>query len=72
MAIQIVHERPHAGGDIIEQTHSGSFMEATIRFVDWADEQRHLSYSAIAARFGVNRATAYRWLSAYRAARGQA
>jgi len=46
--------------------------EAAIRFADWADAQRQLSAGKIIDRFNLNRATAYRWLSAYRAARGVA
>jgi hypothetical protein len=72
MATEMVQESCSASCDAQELMHAGSFFEATIRFVDWADEQRHLTAQSIISHFGLNRATAYRWLSAYRAARGLA
>ena len=49
----------------------GTF-EAAIRFVLWAQSLRTpLTKDLIRDRFGVSRPTAYRWLSLYRAAKGE-
>jgi len=45
-------------------------MERAIRFVDWANSARVLTAKAIQDHFHVNRATAYRWLRAFKDARG--
>jgi hypothetical protein len=65
----VEHDR-NTSSDPIEQMHAGSLFEATVRFIDWADSQRHLSAQKAMERFGMHRATAYRWINAYRAARG--
>ena len=70
MAEQILSDDRNTSSDPIEQMHAGSLFEATVRFIDWADSQRHLSAQKAMERFGMHRATAYRWISSYRAARG--
>jgi transposase len=45
-------------------------LEQAIRFADWArDMGDRLTAASIKDHFGCSRATSYRWLSAYRAAR---
>ena len=70
MAEQILSDDRSTSSDPIEQMHAGSLFESVIRFTDWADSQRHLSAQRAMDRFGMHRATAYRWINAYRAARG--
>lgn len=70
MAEQMVSDHSNTSSDPIEQMHAGSLFEATVRFIDWADSQRHLSAQKAMERFGMHRATAYRWIASYRAARG--
>lgn len=70
MASASVEHTDNTSSDPIEQMHAGSLFEATVRFIDWADSQRHLSAQRAMERFGMHRATAYRWVNAYRAARG--
>lgn len=42
-----------------------------ILFADWCDFQRSVpSYQAIMSEFRISRATAYRWLDAWKAVRG--
>lgn len=45
-------------------------MEMAIRFIAWADSARMLTAKAIQDHFAVSRATGYRWLRAYKDARG--
>ena len=46
-------------------------MEFAIRFADWADEQPWpISGQRVVATFGCSRSVAYRWLGAWRSARG--
>lgn len=70
MASASLEHTGNTSSDPIEQMHAGSLFEATVRFIDLADSQRHLSAQRAMERFGMHRATAYRWVSAYRAARG--
>lgn len=49
-----------------------STMELAIRFHLWASEQHQLTAKSIQQTWGVSRATAFRWLAAYRAATGRA
>lgn len=52
--------------------HAGacSSMELGIRFADWCSQHRNgPTWRQIATRWSVDRATAYRWLSALKAAR---
>ena len=58
------------GGDIAELFHASTTVEAAIRFASWCDQQRHLSAQRAMERFGLQKATAYRWVASYRAARG--
>jgi len=47
-------------------------IESVLAFAAWADQMgARLSADAIRQRFECSRATSYRWLSAYRAARGR-
>lgn len=49
----------------------GSAFELAIRFVDWADQFKGgPSSQQIRAHWQVSKATAYRWLAAWKAARG--
>jgi len=70
MASEIVQQQSNSSSDPMEEMHAGTLFEATVRFIDWADSQRHLSAQRAMERFGMHRATAYRWVNAYRAARG--
>lgn len=45
-------------------------IELAIRFVTWADSARMLTAKAIQDHFEVSRATSFRWLRAYKDARG--
>lgn len=57
-----IEYRPPAGA---------GYMRTTAEFLDWADSRRAaLDVGDILAAFGVSRATAYRWLSAWRDLRG--
>lgn len=47
-------------------------LEFALEFKAWADAQRQLTWEAIATRWGVSRATAYRWLGAYQRVRERA
>jgi len=50
----------------------GTSLELAIRFATWADEMGdRLSPAAIRDHFNCSRATAYRWFSAYKAARAE-
>lgn len=52
---------------------SGDLVEDVIRFADWMDAHRHPpGQEQIAEYWGLSRSTAYRWLSAWMAARGLA
>lgn len=42
-------------------------LEFAMEFRDWADRQHAVTVESIRARWGVSRATAYRWIGAYRA-----
>ena len=42
-------------------------LEAALLFFEWAANQHHLTHESIQREYGCSRATAYRWLSAYRA-----
>lgn len=46
--------------------------ELALRFTDWAQEigAEKVTAESIKAHWGVSRATSYRWLNAFRAARG--
>lgn len=45
----------------------GTAIEKAIYFIQWMDAQRTLpDYRAVMDRFDVAKATAYRWLAAYR------
>jgi len=70
MASEIVQQQCSTTCDPMESMHAGSLFESVIRFTDWADSQRNLSAQRAMDRFGMQRATAYRWVNAYRAARG--
>ena len=70
MASASVEHTGNTSSDPIEQMHAGTLFEAVVRFIDWADSQRHLSAQKAMERFGMHRATAYRWIASYRAARG--
>ncbi|WP_454259510.1 hypothetical protein [Pseudoxanthomonas mexicana] len=59
-----------SGGDTAELFHAATTVEAAIRFASWCDQQRHLTAQAAMEYFGLQKATAYRWLASYRAARG--
>lgn len=50
-----------------------SNFEMAIRFADWCDARSSRpTWREVVRAFRVNRATAYRWLSAWKAARGVA
>jgi len=70
MASEIVQQHSTTSSDPAEVMHAGTTFEAAIRFADWCDQQRHLSAQRAMERFGLHKATAYRWLASYRAARG--
>lgn len=72
MATEMLHEGSSTRCDAMEQMHAGTHFEAAIRFIDWADAQRQLTAEKAINRFGLQRATAYRWVRAYRSARGLA
>jgi len=58
---------------LIERTHSGSFLQATIRFVEWARSRRQIpTPREIAEHLGCTRATAWRYRKALLAANGAA
>jgi hypothetical protein len=45
----------------------GSLFELGIRFATWADNQRTpLSYRLVMSKFGISRATAFKWLRAWK------
>lgn len=55
----------------LERMHASSFMEATIRFIDWARSHRQIpTPREIAAHLGCSRATAWRYRKALQAAQG--
>lgn len=70
MAQQIVEQDRNSGGDPAELLHAATAVEAAMRFGHWCDQQRHLTAQAAIEYFGLQKATAYRWINAYRAARG--
>lgn len=70
MASEIVQQDCDTGGDTAELFHAATTVEAAIRFASWCDQQRHLSAQRAMERFGLHKATAYRWVASYRAARG--
>lgn len=70
MASEIVQQDCDTGGDTAELFHAATTVEAAIRFASWCDQQRHLTAQAAMEYFGLQKATAYRWINAYRAARG--
>lgn len=72
MATEMLHQGDSARCDTMEAMHAATGFEAAIRFIDWADSQRQLTAEKVIARFGLGRATAYRWVRAYRDARGLA
>lgn len=56
---------------LIERTHASSFLEATIRFVDWARSRREIpTPREIAEYLGCSRTTAWRYRNALLAAQG--
>lgn len=56
---------------LIDRTHAGSFMEAAIRFVDWARSRRQIpTPREIAEHLGCSKATAWRYRKALLAAQG--
>lgn len=70
MDLASVEHTETTGGDIAELFHAATTVEAAIRFASWCDQQRHLSAQRAMERFGLQKATAYRWVASYRAARG--
>lgn len=57
----------------LERLHSKDMVEMSLRFGMWADQQGcKPSISAIREYLGCCKATAYRYLRSYRAARGEA
>lgn len=54
-----------------EAWRSDSLVQDVLRFGDWMDSHRQLpAVERICDYWGLGRATAYRWLAAYKAARG--
>ncbi|GGD40660.1 hypothetical protein [Pseudoxanthomonas indica] len=70
MARETLHHDSNTGGDTAELFHAATTVEAAMRFGHWCDQQRHLTAQAAIEYFGLQKATAYRWINAYRAARG--
>lgn len=70
MATEMLPQSDLARCDTVELMHAETRIEAAVRFIDWADSQRHLTAEKVIDRFGMPRSTAYLWLRAYRAARG--
>lgn len=72
MATEMVHDGRRTSCDTLDLMHAATHLEAAIRFIDWADNQRNLTAQSVIDRFEMTRSTAFRWVAAYRAARGQA
>lgn len=70
MDLASVEHTETTSGDTAELFHAATTVEAAIRFASWCDQQRYLTAQAAMEYFGLQKATAYRWINAYRAARG--
>jgi len=57
---------------LLDKEHVASAAELYFRVSIWLQAQRNPTAIGIRREFGVHRSTAYRWLSAYRAAKGAA
>ena len=62
--VPAVHIAPHAMG-------MASALEFALEFGEWASECRHLTPELIQRRWGVSRATSYRYLTAWNAVQGR-
>lgn len=61
-----------AGQSPVDRDHTGSVMESGMRFALWmAQLQRHPSWQQVSVHWNVSRATAYRYIGAWRAATAQ-
>lgn len=60
-------------GTLKDEMHVGSAAEMYFRAALWMGaNERSLSPATLRRRFGVSNATSYRWIAAYRAAKGAA
>lgn len=57
---------------IAERLHSRTTVEAAIRFAQWADQRSTLTAEEVSTFLQCSRANAYRWLRAFKDARGMA
>ena len=67
--------RHDAFAGLVTGRSGSAWIEKAIRFADWCDSRSSGTPPTpreVMAHFGVHRATAYRWIDGYKAARGMA